>query len=137
MKEDKNQRAASRESEERSGMSLRYESYDPHLEIRIASKGTNSDSDNRFGRDHLFIEGTSNGQQVSISNKSPVNGLNQEILIGENNAPFVFCDEKNKTGDVKNLTKLGYIEKPSLHSIDIGNFLLISADFQNCFNRNL
>ena len=57
----------SRESEERSGMSLKYESYDPNVEIRTSPKVISIDSNNRFGRTNLFNEGTSNELQVTIS----------------------------------------------------------------------
>ena len=59
MKEDKNTITISRESEERSGLSLKYESYDPQQEVKFSSKGISSDSYKKWGHLNFSKEDTS------------------------------------------------------------------------------
>lgn len=59
MKDERTSITASRESEDPSGISMKYEAYDPQNELKSSSKGVSSDSYKKWGHLKFSKEDTS------------------------------------------------------------------------------
>jgi len=102
----------SKESEDKSGQSVKYEAYDPNQEVRGSHKGVSSDSYKKWGHLNFSKEDTSNkntieegtysqkrarklddkqsSNTVFLSNKSPVSIANRVTSSAEKSIPFHF-----------------------------------------------
>ena len=83
IRDEKNSVTISRESEDRSGYSLKYEAYDPNQENNAASKVISSDSYKKWGHlnfskedtsKNTITEGASVNQSSSLAKKSMEDG---------------------------------------------------------------
>jgi hypothetical protein len=133
----------SKESEDKSGQSVKYEAYDPNQEVKISSKGLSLDSYKKWGHlnyskedtsKHTIEEGRSNlnsrsitkklteeertiSQIINTSNKSPASIVNYITSSMEKSIPFHFMEDR-KT--VKKSIDLVREDKQIVHSIEVG-----------------